>query len=340
MKKVAISLVKNINSDIILNYLVTHPNVSISKISQDTGLSRPTITRTIHKGLAIGLIQETERRGEELGRKAQCYSFNQNHCNSLLLYVNKKTVFVWLIRLSGQKIFQAQFPVDEDRLPRQLHAIIHEQMTEFDNIQNVCVSLPGHITNGYIWASAVFPALNGTPLQKEIEEKYSVSAFVMDSVNMLTFSGYDFIPNCGDKNISFVYTDPGGKLVGALFSRGVNFPGVYGCVGDSRLLPLQTGSAQQNYTNFAQILITNWNPEIMVLYPTQSVDIKLFMKTLQDFYPPYILPEFILREDPLADTFSALKHVAFALTLDSVNKKAEKKETEEDPMQIWYNLKN
>lgn len=335
--KVDISLVKNINRDLIYKYLLLHPNSTIPEISKVTGLSLPTVTRTINSSLEIGLISITDVRGDEKGRKAQCHSFNEDYCKSLLIHIKESRVFVRIVTLSGKTIFQQQSPISNENILQKLHNIIAAQFKDFTDIKNICVTFPGHISKGHVYASHAFPEFNGLNLKKILEDTYNVTACITDSVKVLVFSGDLYVPDYMNKMVLFLSFETEDGYGSAVSVNGVAFPGRTGSFGELYRLPINKQDKnltdQQLYTALTQSMVAVVNPDAIVFYGDSSIDFNAIMDVISCKFFDYAIPEVYFGNTIIDDNFEAMKNIAFNCTLNSIYSADQGREI----IQTWFN---
>lgn len=320
-EKASLSLVRHINSEIVLTYLQRHPNATIPEMSRASKLSLPTVTRTINSSLAIGLVHMTERKGEEKGRKAQCYAFNDAYGCALLMIVKEQRILIQVVSVSGKILHRMQVNnVQQDEILQMLHTVIKKQMAAFENIKCVCITLPGHIRNGYIYASHAFPKLNGTDLKALLTQEYHVPVSVMDSVKVLPYAGREYEPDFRKKVVLFLSFEVEGGCGAACSMLGKTYPGTTGGFGELYYLPIPFGrmTRQQKYTRFAQTMLAVTNADTVVYYGDDSVDFDKITEKLKEELPAYALPKFYVAQGLIHDNFQAMKNIAFDNVLDSI----------------------
>lgn len=318
--KANLSLVRNINSNLILKYVLRYPDTTIPEISKATKLSLPTVTRTINKALEEGLINATDKKGDFKGRKAQCYAFNGSFCRSLLMMVKEQRLLIQVVTISGMVVRRGQFPVTNDTLLKKLDEVICNQLKSDDLIKNVCITLSAHTRDGFIYASHAFPCLNGVDLQQRIESAYAVRAVVMDSVKALPFSCESSMSDYYKKAVLFLSFELEDGCGSAISVRGKTFPGTSGAFGELYYLPLKrdTLSREELYIYFTRAMLAVINPDVVVFYIDESAEPdKIMAAALADF-PEYAQPKMYIGAGLIQDNFEAMKNIAFDLVLDNI----------------------
>lgn len=335
-EKASVTLIRSINSSIVLNYLLNNPDAAISDISKASGLSLPTVTRTINKALKIGLVISTILRGEEKGRKAQCYAFNEDYCKSLLIHIKETRLLIEVVTLSGKIINKEQFPITQENILNDFHSIIKAQMAAFDNIKNICVTFPGHISCGFVYNSHAFPQFTGLNLKQLLEETYGVTACVMDSVKVLVFAGQLYVPDYNAKSVLFLSFETEDGYGSAVSVRGVTFPGRTGGFGELYRIPVDKQkkklTPQKLYTALTQSMIAVVNPNAVVFYGNSSIDFDKIMEVISQEFWEYAVPEVYFGKGIIHDNFEAMKHIAFDCVMESI----EPEKANSDPINTWF----
>lgn len=321
-EKASLSLVRHINSEIVLTYLQRHPNATIPEMSRESKLSLPTVTRTINSSLAIGLVQTTARKGEEKGRKAQCYAFNDDFGCALLLLIKEQRILLQVVTIGGKILHRTQVNIVKDEVLSMLQATIEKQLATFQNMKCICITLPGHIRDGFVYASHAFPKLNGLDLQNQLVETYKMPVSVMDCVKVLPYAGRAYDSEYRKKSILFLSFELENGCGSAVSVRGKTYPGTTGAFGELYYLPIPYNRLprQQKYIRFAQTMIAVINADSVIFYGDDSVDFDKIIERIHEELPDYAMPEFHVAHGLMHDNFEAMKVLAFNQVLDSIEK--------------------
>lgn len=319
-EKASLSLVRHINSEIVLTYLQRYPNATIPEMSRETKLSLPTVTRTINSSLNIGLVHMTERKGEEKGRKAQCYAFNDAYGSALLMIVKEQRILVQVVSVSGKILHRMQVNVQQDEILHMLHTVIKKQMAAFENLKCICITLPGHVREGYVYASRLFPKLNGCDLENLLEQTYHLPVSVMDIVKVLPYAGRTYDIDFRKKVVLFLSFELECGCGAAASMLGKTYPGTTGAFGELYYLPISFNhmTRQQKYARFAQTMLAVTNADTIIFYGDDSVDFNKIIEKLKEEFPEYALPKFHMARGLIHDNFEAMKNIAFGTVLDSI----------------------
>ena len=99
-------LLKNLNSDIVRDFIYREGPVSKPEIAVGTALSLPTVKKRVDLLLREGWIRETGRSGEGVGRKAVKYEADRSH-NMILLLYKRGGFWAYLVDLTGRSAMSA-----------------------------------------------------------------------------------------------------------------------------------------------------------------------------------------------------------------------------------------
>ena len=105
--------IRDINRQIILNYVREEGPISRADIAKITALQRSTVSLIVEGLLTTGLIEEVY--GESSGgRPPQLLSLKTSHAVAIGVDLGKKTTIVATADLSGRLLEQEEFPTDKD----------------------------------------------------------------------------------------------------------------------------------------------------------------------------------------------------------------------------------
>lgn len=314
------SLVRNINDGIIYKYLLKNPNSTIPEISKATGFSLPTVTRTINTSIEIGLIEPTLIIGGEKGRKAQCYYFNKLFCNSLLIMIKWQRLIFKIIDVVGDVVEEDEIKINESNVIPTLKQLIGGKNREYSNIKTVCITLSGHIKNGIIYSSHAFPKLNGLNLKNYIEERLHVHVSVKNSIKILPYCGEAYIDNFKHETVLYLSFEDEDGCGAAISVNGQALSGANGAVGELYYIPIKRKrlTKAEIYIKFTQTMIATINPDSIVFYHDDTVNIKqIISKTFEEF-PDYLIPKTYIGKGIIHDNFEAMQNIAFDFIKDSI----------------------
>ena len=139
--------IRDINRQIVLNYIREEGPISRASIAQLTDLQRSTVSLIVEGLLTTGLIEEVY--GESSGgRPPQLLSLKTSHAVAIGVDLGKKTTIVATADLSGRLLEQEEFPTDKDfdkTIDRVIEIANRFIRKNGDSIEGIGISLPGMV---------------------------------------------------------------------------------------------------------------------------------------------------------------------------------------------------
>ncbi|HEY0458080.1 MAG TPA: ROK family transcriptional regulator [Pyrinomonadaceae bacterium] len=139
--------IRDINRQIILNYVREEGPISRADIAKVTALQRSTVSLIVEELLNTGLIEEIY--GESSGgRPPQLLSLKTSHAVAIGVDLGKKTTIVATTDLSGRLLEQEEFPTDKDfnkTIDRVIEIANHFKKKNGGSIEGIGMSLPGMV---------------------------------------------------------------------------------------------------------------------------------------------------------------------------------------------------
>ncbi|MGI9036458.1 MAG: ROK family transcriptional regulator, partial [Pyrinomonadaceae bacterium] len=139
--------IRDINRQIILNYIREESPISRAEIARITALQRSTVSLIVEELLNTGLIEEVN--GESSGgRPPQLLSLRTSHAVAIGIDLGKKRTIVAASDLSGYIIEKKEFPTDKDfaeTINRVIEAARYFIKKNGNSIEGIGISLPGMV---------------------------------------------------------------------------------------------------------------------------------------------------------------------------------------------------
>jgi predicted NBD/HSP70 family sugar kinase len=178
--------IRDINRQIILNYIREDGPISRASISQTTELQRSTVSLIVDELLKANLVEEIY--GESTGgRPPQLLSLKTTNAVAIGIDLGKKTTVVGTCDLSGRLIEKEIFPTDREfnvtisRIIKSCQKLIKNNK---DSIEGIGISLPGLVES---WTGRVvnIPHLNWRfpEIIEEIEKATGLPVLVENDTN-------------------------------------------------------------------------------------------------------------------------------------------------------------
>ena len=139
--------IRDINRQIILNYVREDGPISRADIAKATALQRSTVSLIVEELLNTGLVEEVY--GESSGgRPPQLLSLRTSHAFAIGVDLGKKNTIVATTDLSGRLLEQEEFPTDKDfnkTIDRVIEIANDFKKKNGGSIEGIGISLPGMV---------------------------------------------------------------------------------------------------------------------------------------------------------------------------------------------------
>ena len=211
-------LIRRINSSVILDLLRERGPLSRIQISAITGLSFPSVSRTVSELLESGMVTELGLGESSGGRRPRLLAFNARAGYVVGAEVTRTQIRVGLTDLMGHPLHTQSLP---SRSPRQaaeveeeLHdaveAMLHAAQVRREDLVGIGIGVPGIVDpeSGMVhWV----PGLNwrDVPLAADLEAQLGVPVVVENDVNLALEGERWFGAARGKKNAVFVLVGDG-----------------------------------------------------------------------------------------------------------------------------------
>ncbi|MEU6444431.1 ROK family transcriptional regulator [Streptomyces sp. NPDC047046] len=242
------SLLRRINSAVVLDTLRGGQPRTLTEIARLTGLSRPTVEGSVDDLTAAGLVVETaaDAGARKQGRPARLYRFRAEAGHLLGLEIGPHRVAATVSDLEGRELGTAAREVEEsagadDRIER-LRATVGELLRRTgvarDSLRAVGVGSPGIVeTDGTIRLGTALPQWTGLRLGERLRRSFRCPVLVENDANAAALAEHWKGVARGSDDIVVVLAglSPGaGSLIGGRLHRG--FGGAAGEIGALHLL--------------------------------------------------------------------------------------------------------
>ncbi|KIZ16791.1 ROK family protein [Streptomyces natalensis] len=243
------SLLRRINSAVVLHALRGADSPTLTHLVQLTGLSRPTVEGVVEGLIASGLVAEAaaeEGETRRQGRPARRFRFRAEAGHLLGIEIGPHRVAAQLADLSGRVRDAAQRPVAqtapaEERLER-VRGLVAELLRRTGvprgALRAVGVGSPGIVeAGGTVRLCTALPGWTGLPLGERLRRSFRCPVLVENDANAAAVAEHWKGAAAGSDDVVFVLAglSPGaGSLIGGRLHRG--FGGAAGEIGALHLL--------------------------------------------------------------------------------------------------------
>ncbi|MER7985643.1 ROK family transcriptional regulator [Streptomyces noursei] len=243
------SLLRRINSAVVLHALRAADSPTLTDLVQVTGLSRPTVEGVVEGLIETGLVAEApaeEGEARRQGRPARRFRFRTEAGHLLGIEIGPHRVAVLLADLDGRVLDSAHRAVSEtapadERLER-VRAVVAELLRRTgvarSSLRAVGAAGPGIVeADGTVRLCTALPGWTGLPLGDRLRRSFRCPVLVENDANAAAVAEHWQGAATGSSDVVFVLAglSPGaGALIGGRLHRG--FGGAAGEIGTLHLL--------------------------------------------------------------------------------------------------------
>ncbi|MCW5253669.1 MULTISPECIES: ROK family transcriptional regulator [unclassified Streptomyces] len=243
------SLLRRINSAVVLHALRTTDCATLTEITRVTGLSRPTVEGVVEGLIESGLVVETapdEGTARRQGRPARRFRFRAEAGHLLGLEIGPHRVAALLSGLDGRVIGAQAKEVDvtataDERLERLRTAVaelLRRAGVPRGSLRAVGAATPGIVeADGMVRLSTALPEWSGLPLGERLSRSFKCPVLVENDANAAAVAEHWKGAATESNDVVFVLAglSPGaGALIGGRLHRG--YGGAAGEIGALHLL--------------------------------------------------------------------------------------------------------
>lgn len=243
------SLLRRINSAVVLHALRATDFATLTEITRVTGLSRPTVEGVVEGLMDGGLVVEAaadESAARRQGRPARRFRFRAEAGHLLGLQIGPHRVSALLADLDGRvlgslaKDVRETAPADErlERLRTAVAELLRRAGVARGSLRAVGVATPGIVeADGTVRLSTALPQWTGLPLGERLRRSFKCPVLVENDANAAAVAEHWKGAATGSDDVVFVLAglSPGaGSLIGGRLHRG--YGGAAGEIGAFHLL--------------------------------------------------------------------------------------------------------
>ncbi|MFI9723139.1 ROK family transcriptional regulator [Streptomyces sp. NPDC052396] len=243
------SLLRRINSAVVLHALRASASPTLSELVRATGLSRPTVEGVVEGLIAGGLVAEAtvdEGATRRQGRPARRFRFRVEAGHLLGIEIGPHRIAVLLADLSGRILGAESAEVAESAPAEQRLEQVHSAVTTLleragvacGSLRAVGVATPGIVeADGTVRLGTALPGWTGLPLGERLRSAFRCPVLVENDANAAAVAEHWKGAATGSEDVVFVLAglSPGaGSLIGGRLHRGSG--GAAGEIGALHLL--------------------------------------------------------------------------------------------------------
>lgn len=229
-----LDLIRQINRSSVLEIVKEKQPLSRAQIAKALGLSKTTVSsivdELINKRFLFEYGEECLQNG--IGRPSIMLGFNPKSSFYIGVDISTSTMHLIIADLAGDIVYEVREPSvrDADALQLFIKKSIVESRIEKEKLSGIGIGVPGVVTEeGKVLMAQAF-GWKDYPLQKLMQDKFSLPVFVGNSVNMAAL-GERWLGS-GERVDDMVYVRIGNGIRCSVISRGKLIAGHIGFAGE------------------------------------------------------------------------------------------------------------
>lgn len=313
-----LSLVRKINYRIIWNALGKTRENTIIGLKKLTGLSFPTINRSMEYGKEVGIIIDGEIEESSVGRKAQIYKINSDFYHSVAIIADDDKLTYKVFDILGSELASGYVIGGYLDLLVNVESILTEVIKTDPLVTVMSMAVIGVVNKGIMIDCTVNTALCNFDLKGYFERKFDLLVEIHNNIKTVASSLISQFKE--EKQPTFAVIGYGYSGFGAsLVVKGEVLLGKNGFAGEVCYLSDLDSLANNPsvYKSFILPIITIAAPKQIYLYtPYGDEFIREFTDFIKQSIPSYAIPQIIVRnnieKDMMKGLFSIINFTKFA----------------------------
>ncbi|TDF94719.1 ROK family protein [Paenibacillus piri] len=198
-----------------------------AELAQNTGISFPTISKTLDEMNASGEVLLTGLGLSSGGRRPRTYKLNPDYMTGLAVYLEKDFSSYSILNYEGDVIVRETLPGVLEFGPELLTEQIETFLARYPSMRVLTLGIPGAVDNGRAFHIPGYEGFKDFNFKTFYEQRFSLRVQVENDMNTTVFGYYDRTGN--DDSLSLVYlylgkNGPGaGIIVNGHIVRGRSF---------------------------------------------------------------------------------------------------------------------
>lgn len=263
MRSIVPSTMRRMNERAVFDTITCLGAASCSQVSEQTGISKPTVAQAIHSLLGAGVVRVTGRSAGQRGRTGTLYGVDATGGHSLSIDVGVGFVRAGVGDLTGAAVSRIDREVEFDSVRRLLTLVVEvvdAALAQADVPRHRVVAAvagsPGAVDPRRVGLTHVgrMRWLEGVDLGQSLSERLGLSVAVENDVNLAAL-GEQAMGHCAD---NMAVLSVGGGVGAALILNGRLFRGPRGAAGEIESVPFGGGSSRASLSSMSRRSLSNY----------------------------------------------------------------------------------
>lgn len=268
---------RQLNTDAVRRCLQAGSTMSKNQLARQTGLSFPTVSRTVDALVEQGVVLAQGVDNTTGGRNAQLYAINPTHTVTLSLRLEAGHLRWFISDLAGHTLAEDEVRCESGAL-QALEAMLKQTRASYPQLGAVAMGIDGTVNDGVVIETFGHTELRGIDLRQFVQGLVGVPVQVENDMSMAAAGYY---ARCADPPKAAVCIYLGSCGIGSgIVLNGSVWYGVTGYAGEIHWLPLRGtmplhGNAGEDAAEYYAQLICAYaavlNPSRVVLYENSFI---------------------------------------------------------------------
>lgn len=317
---------KEINMQLIRRHLENGKSLSKTALAAATGLSFPTVSRTVDALVNNGELQECGTQPSSGGRAAKVYALEPSYYMRLLLRLEGKYLYWTLCDRLGACIEHGETVCSSAYLEN-IAALIQRVQVRYPRLCAVALGVAANVHQGVVRETFRYPELRGVNLATELYNKCGIPIALETDVLAASLGYWTEHQKENIEAVTCIYIGEVG-IGSSTIIRGEPLRGRDGFAGEVHYLPIHSKILSQApdevsemdiaayYARLLQCIVVLLNPERIVLYQNVWLSDKTdrIQMMLEQNVPKHVVPEIIISNQYAKDYEKGLLELARKLT--------------------------
>lgn len=316
--------VRDMNQEIVRSCMKGMGPVSKSSLARKTGLSFPTVSKTVDLLCESGEVEEAGTEMSSGGRCAALFRLNPMYALYLLLTVENDSVN-WALKDLEENSLTSGSSEENQEVLAVLEAKIESIRQLYPNLKGLVIGAAGMVSGGKILLSGGDCQLVGIDLQDYFSERFALPVQVINDMNAVA-AGRWSADGQKESCCVCIYLGKNGMGAGVVI-HGKAWQGASDFAGELSFLPDMPGKLRPGDKDFApsrmleayrkiiQIYASVLNPQRIILYRNPFLDgvLEELYQECEKVIPAHSMPLLVISDDYEKDYEKGLMVIARSL---------------------------